>query len=125
MHIIGKIDITLYSCITADIVADEVIITNERIQHIKEHHPGDFERLAPFLPIVIQEPDYILADKSPNTGLLLKEIRQNDLRIKLVLRLHTSTDPAGFRSSVLSAWIIREKEYQRLIRNKKVLYKRV
>ena len=35
MHLIGKIDKNIYKCITEDIVTDEVIITDERIRHIK------------------------------------------------------------------------------------------
>lgn len=43
VHIVGKIDKNIYKCITTDIVTDEVIITDERIQHIKERHPNDYE----------------------------------------------------------------------------------
>ena len=37
---VGKIDREVYSCVAGDIVTDEVIITDERVQHIKERHPG-------------------------------------------------------------------------------------
>lgn len=112
-----------YRCITDDIVSNEVIITDERIAHIKAHHPGHFEIIAPFFQAVIAEPDYILAD-APNTGLLLKLISEENLQIQAVLRLHTSSDQNGFKNSILSAWYIREKEFSRLLRNKKMLYKR-
>lgn len=36
MHTVGKIDREIYKCITKDIVTDEVIITDERIGHIKK-----------------------------------------------------------------------------------------
>lgn len=36
------IDIETFKCITNDITTDEVIITEERIQHIKERHNNDF-----------------------------------------------------------------------------------
>ena len=39
MQAVGHINIKLYRCITEDITTDEVIITEERIQHIEEHHP--------------------------------------------------------------------------------------
>lgn len=35
VHVVGKIDQEIYQCITNDIVTDEVIITDERIEHIK------------------------------------------------------------------------------------------
>lgn len=43
MRYVGKIDKEKYRCITEDIVTDEVIITDERIGHIKERHPNDYE----------------------------------------------------------------------------------
>ena len=99
-----------------------MIITDERIQHIKEHHPGHFEIVAPFLQNALEEPDYILED-SDKSGLLLKKIEENGLQIQVVLRIQTSADTDGFKNSVISAWKIRDKEYNRLIRNKNILYK--
>ena len=46
---IGKIDVELYKCISSDITTDEVIITQERIDHIDNHHPGDYQEIKPFL----------------------------------------------------------------------------
>lgn len=43
VHIVGKIDRNIYKCITDDIVTDEVIIIDERIRHIQERHPNDYE----------------------------------------------------------------------------------
>lgn len=42
MRIIGKIDIDKYRCIADAITISEVIITDERIQHIKDRHPNDY-----------------------------------------------------------------------------------
>ena len=71
VHRICDLDIEKYSCITPDIPVREVIITDERIAHIRSHHPGHFEAVAPFLRAASEEPDYILED-APNTGLILK-----------------------------------------------------
>lgn len=120
---VGHINIERYRCIAEGITTDEVIITNERIQHIQEHHPGHYEMISPFLRAVLEEPDYILEDV-PNMGLLLKLVKDGDLRIQVVLRRHTPTDPDGFKNSIISAWHIRKKEFRRLLRNKNVLYKR-
>ena len=38
MHIIGKIDIEIYRCVTADIQTSDVIITQQQIEHIQERH---------------------------------------------------------------------------------------
>ena len=42
IHTIGRIDRAIYRQIAADIVTDQVIITERQITHIKERHPGDF-----------------------------------------------------------------------------------
>lgn len=46
MHSVEKISRDIYKCITNDITTDEVIITDERIMHIKERHPSDYERFS-------------------------------------------------------------------------------
>lgn len=122
VHYIGKLDKDIYKCITDDIATDEVIITEERISHIKDHHPGHFEIIEPFLQTAIDSPDYIFED-AINTGLILKHIAEDDLRIKIVLRIHTSADPEGFKNSIISAWKIGEKRWDNYVNNKKVLYK--
>lgn len=108
MHIVGRIDRKIYECITDDITTDEVIITEERIQHIVERHPNDYEQYYAYLKTVVEDPDYIIEANKPNTALILKEIIESDERqFKTILRLK-----------------INEKEWSRLIRNKRILYKR-
>lgn len=124
MRYVGKIDRELFRCIAEDISTDEVVMTQERIEHIMEHHPGHFEIISPFLGDAVFAPDYILEDRSPNTALILKEVAADGLRMQIVLRLHTAGDTPGFKNSVISAWKIREKEYRRLLRSRKILYKR-
>ena len=46
VHSIGKIDREIYKCITEDIRTDEVIITDNQIQHIKDRHPEAYERFS-------------------------------------------------------------------------------
>lgn len=124
MYYVGKLDWEIYSCITSDIVTDEVIITDEHIQHIIEKHPGDFERIRPFLQAALKAPDYILADKNPNTALVLKMIEEDGLRIQVVLRLHTLSDAKGFKNSIISAWEVSESRWNNYLRNKNILYSR-
>lgn len=53
MYIVEKIDKNIYSCVTKDILCDEVVITDERIEHIKERHPNDYSRLYSYIYIYI------------------------------------------------------------------------
>lgn len=122
---IGKIDINIYRCITKDIVTDEVVITEERINHIKERHPNDYERFCSYLRTVIEKPDYIIESKKPKTALILKEVIESDeKRFKTILRLTTSVDNPDFKNSIITFMKIDEKEWKRLIKNKRVLYSR-
>ena len=125
VHPVGKIDKEVYKCITEDIVTDEVIITDERIGHIKERHPNDYEKYCEYLKLIVEEPDYIVETKKPNTALILKEIKEsNERQFKTVLRLTTSTDNPGFKNSIITFMKIEEKEWNRLLRNKLILYKK-
>lgn len=125
VHPVGKIDKNIYKCITEDIVTDEVIITDERIGHIKERHPNDYERYCEYLKLIVEEPDYIVETKKPNTALILKEIMEsNERQFKTVLRLTTSTDNPEFKNSIITFMKIDEKEWSRLLRNKLILYKK-
>lgn len=125
MHIVGRIDRKIYECITDDITTDEVIITEERIQHIVERHPNDYEQYYAYLKTVVEDPDYIIEANKPNTALILKEIIESDERqFKTILRLKTSKDNKDFKNSIITFMKINEKEWSRLIRNKRILYKR-
>lgn len=124
MHFVCKLDRELYSIVTKDIASDDVIITDERIQHIKERHPGDFEIFTEFFLETINDPDYILEGNTERTFLLLKEILQKDRPVKLILRLKTSEDPVDYQNSVITFTRTDRKEWARLLKKKKILYKK-
>lgn len=123
MRKICNLDIEIYKCVTPDISVEDVIITTERIQHIKQRHPGHFEEIEPFLQAAIEDPDYILED-TVHTDLVLKAIEGAGPRMQLVLRIHTSADAPGFKNSILSAWKISAARWNNYLRNKNILYKR-
>lgn len=125
MFYVGKLDRRIYSCVIPDIITDEVIITDERILHIKERHPGDFERYMRYLGEVVQAPDYILEANKPNTAVVLKEIEENDVKFKIILRLKVQHDPVGYKNSILSFWVVGETSWKKNLKNKTILYKRV
>lgn len=124
VHPVTKLDIEKYKCVSENITTDEVIITDERIQHIKDRHPNDYERYAQYLPEIVGNPDYIIRDKRPYTAVVLKQIVENNERFRISLRLKTPNDNPDYKNSVLTFLKIREKEWERLVRNKEVLYKR-
>ena len=123
VHSLGKLDIETYKCVTEQIITDEVIITDERIAHIKERHPNDYERYCSYIPEIIQKPDYILEDSRPNTALVMKHIEEAGEHFRLTLRLVAASDNPDYKNSVITFLKIREKEWNRLVKNKRILYK--
>lgn len=125
VNFVCRLDKDLYKVITEDIRTDEVIITDERIQHIQERHPDDYERFSTYLAEIIQSPDYIIRDPRPQTGMLLKEITVGETgeHFRIALRLAASQDPVHYKNSIITFLKIRQKEWERLIHNKEILYK--
>ena len=82
MHTIGRINKSIYSCITEDIVTDEVIITDNQLQHILDRHPEVYKEVIDYLNDIISAPDFIIKDKHKNTGLVVKRIKQKRNMLK-------------------------------------------
>ena len=124
VYIIGKIDREIYKCITEDIVTDEVIITDNQIQHIKDRHPEIYDRVLSNIEEAIRIPDFIIRDKHEYTGLVVKQIKTENGVLQVVLRLCTSEDEQGYKNSVISCWKLSERRLQNYLRNKEILYRR-
>ena len=122
MLYIGKINRRLFETITLDLRTDEVVLSDTQIKHVKSHHPGSFEAYVGYLTEIIQAPDYILEANKSNTALILKAFHINGKYFKLVLRLQTSNDPSHYKNSIITFMKIDDKEWSRLLRNKKILY---
>lgn len=124
IYFIGRLNRDIFKVVTEDIQTDEVIITEERITHIKKNHPGDYEKYFQFAREIIENPDFILEANKPYTGLVLKNFSDNNTQFKTVLRIKTSHDEPEYKNSVITFMKIDEKEWDRLLKKKKVLYKR-
>lgn len=123
VHKVCDLDIKKFRCVTPNIRTNEVIITEERIEHIRQRHPDDFERYSGYLKEIIEKPDYIIEDPRPGTAMVLKEIQEQNEHFRLALRLITPTDNPEYKNSIITFMKIREKEWARILRNKKILYK--
>lgn len=121
---IGKLDKEIYGCVSREIVSENVIITEERIKHIMQRHPNDFEQYYSYIPQIICKPDYIIESKKENTAVILKEIKKGGEKFKLILKLKIEKEPIGYENSIISFWKIGETTWQKTLKNKKVLYKK-
>jgi hypothetical protein len=120
---IGKIDVKKYRVISEHIRTDEVVITDERVQHIQERHPNDFESYSIYIVDMLQNPQYILADKVPNTAVILKKYYDSEKQFRLILKLAVSEDERYKKNSIITFMKISEKKFEKYLRNKKILYK--
>lgn len=120
---IGRIDRDKYSVVSSSIRTDEVIISDERIKHIMEHHPNDYERYAKYIGEMLGNPQYILDDPVQNTAVILHEFIEEDGRFRLILKLAVTGDEEYKKNSVITFLKISEKKFKKYLRNKKILYK--
>ena len=112
VHTVGKIDRDIYRCITGDIVTDEVVITDNQMQHILHRHPEVYKEIINYFSDIIQKPDFIIEDKHENTGLVIKKIKTKKEYAQIVLRICTSYDDPNYKNSIISCWEISEKRLQ-------------
>ena len=123
MQVVGRIRVEKYRVVSANIRTDEVVITDERIEHIRQRHPNDFERYAQYMAEIVEAPDYILEANRPNTAFLLKAFEEDGERFQLILRLAVEGEKPEYKNSVITFLKVEEKRYRRYLRTKKVLYK--
>ncbi|MBD5111965.1 MAG: hypothetical protein HDT42_05440 [Ruminococcaceae bacterium] len=124
IHFVGKINVEIFKVITEDIQTDEVIITEERIAHIANGHPDAARKYLGYLREIVENPCYIVEANKPYSALILNPFSNGEELFKTVLRLKTSYDDPDFKNSIITFMNINEKEWKRVLKNKKVLYKR-
>ena len=104
---------------------NEVIVTEERIVHIKEHHPQDYKYFGMYGVSTIQEPDVVIKDtENENTIFLVKKLENTNLNVITKLILETVNEHPDYKNSVMSFYRIRNSNLKKLEKKHKVLYKK-
>ena len=104
-------------------VTTKVILTEERIVHIENHHPGNYQNYNKYIEDIISNPDYIIDDnKNIDTIILLKTINEKKIHIQLVIRLNTISDEQNKYNSILTLWKVRYSTYRQILRNKEIIW---
>ena len=112
---LGKIDLSLLKDEFGKIRTDEIIITEERINHIKMRHPEDYSLFNIYGAICVKDPDYIIKDgKHDGTIFMVKKLEDTNLNV--VVRIALETDDKGIMNSVMTFYRIRERNLIKLIR---------
>lgn len=119
MRFVGKINRKIYSCITKDIVTDDVIVTEKQIKHILDRHPDAYEKTIVLFKDILNDPDYIIKDeKHNNTGLVIKRFKTDSGSLQMVLRIVTKDDDPSYKNSIISCWKISDSRLGNYLRNK-------
>lgn len=122
MHYIGKIDKRKIGKYSAKIITEDVILTDERKQHIYEDHIKDYEVIIRNIDRVVLNPNEVLEDsKNKDTLLFIDKLNSNNLNV--VVKLSTINNKKHPQNSIMTAWIIRDKNLKKLRKKNKIIYK--
>jgi hypothetical protein len=122
---LGSLNIDIYKCITSNIDTDRVIITDNQLEHIAEHHPDAYDETLIELKSTLSNPEYIFKDDKHNdTGLVVKSIKTDNTYLYIVLRVCTNSKNGKIANSVISGWKISQSRLNNYLRNKLLLYKK-
>lgn len=120
---IGKLDRNKLGEYKNKLTTDEVILTDERKQHILEDHANDYEKIVQNINRVVLNPSEILEDsKNKDTLFFIDKLDKNNLNV--IVRLNTTNDKEHPQNSVMTAWIIRNSNLKKLREKNKTIYKK-
>lgn len=124
VHYIGDIDIKLFGGIAEKrILTNEVIITDNRIDHIVERRGQDFyDKYHNSFGAILSDPDYIFRDNSPNTAIVSKRFVEHGKSVNIVLRLAVEGDDPSYKNSILTAIGENDKRFNQRLRNNVPVY---
>lgn len=119
---IGKIDKNKIGEYSKRIVTDDIVLTDERKLHIYEDHEKDYEIIINNLDRVVLNPKEVLEDcKNKDTLFLIDKLEKNNLNV--VVKLNTTNNKEHPQNSVMTAWIIRDRNLKKLREKNKTIYK--
>lgn len=105
---LGKLNIQPLEAEFGKLKTDEIIITKERVDHIKTRHPEDYDYFEKHGINTVIDPDIILKDQNNiGTVYMIKNLETTNLNV--VARLVLETDKADYKNSVMTFFRIREK----------------
>lgn len=119
----GKIDLSKLRGIFKNLKTDKVVLTSERLEHIKERHPEAVEYIQKYAKKAIQEPDMILQDsKNADTVMMIKTAEK--ARVNIIVKLAVTIDSEYSSNSIITAFKMSDKRLQNLAKKHKTIYKK-
>lgn len=121
--ILGKIDPAPLEAVFGPLLTADVVVTQERMEHIQSHHPQDYALFLTHGADAVTAPDLILQDtKHEGTVFAIRHLP--DTHLNVVLRLALAGDDPSHRNSVMTFYRIRERNLHKLVERFPLLYKR-
>lgn len=125
MQTVGFIDREKFRPIAEDIITDEVILTDERVQHIVDRRGTAFlDKYGRYFPLVLSEPDYIFPDERKNTAIVCKVVGEGKGAVNLILRLAVEGEDPTYKNSILTAIQEGQRRFSQRLRNNVPVYRR-
>ncbi|WP_291225020.1 hypothetical protein [Gemmiger sp.] len=121
LTVLGNLDPSPLISTFGHLQTTEVVVTDERIAHIKERHSEDYLLFEQYGRESILSPDILIQDVK-NVGTVFAVKRLPDTNLNVVLRLVLDTDNPDFKNSVMTFYRIREKNLKKLMQKNPVLY---
>ncbi|WP_051643234.1 minor capsid protein [Agathobaculum desmolans] len=101
----------------------ELIIMDERLEHIRQRHPEDVEFFEKYGAASALDPDIVLVDeKHEGTVFMIKGLPETNLNV--VTRLALDIDDADRKNSIMTFYRLRDKNLQKLMNKSEMLYKK-
>lgn len=127
MHKLCRIDTQKFKAVTDNkIITDEVIITENRINHIIERRGQQFyDDFSRYFSEILEDPDYIFKDdNSINTAIVSKSYLHKGKTVNLILRLVVEGDDPTYKNSVLTAIGENDRRFAQRLRNHPPVYRK-
>lgn len=103
---------------------NEVILRDERLEHIKERHPEVVDILKNNYIEVVNNPDYVLKDsKNENTIWNIKKIEEKNINIVIKLSVLKEKEHKRYLNSTITAHEIKNSRLNKYLEKQKQLYK--
>lgn len=123
MQYIGKLDIEKLGKYSEKIITDEVILTEERRIHIYENHTADYGTIIDNIENTVRQPNEVIEDlKNKDTLFFIGKLGKNNLNV--IIKLNTVNSIKHPQNSIMTAWIIRNSNLEKLRKRNKIIYKR-
>lgn len=120
---LGKINTEVLEKEFGKIQTDEIIVTNERLAHIKKRHPEDYALFEKYGKESVSAPDLIVKDVK-NKGTVFMVLKRPGINVNAVVRVVLESDNRKLKNSVMTFYRLGEKKLKKLIEKNSLLYKK-